>query len=103
MVVQSTCYHILKKHLKNLFMEDYIPLSIGFRQQFCTCHTLINTTEKKRNVLDDRNIVCGVFYGLTKSFWYWSQGTVSKIESIWDSLDFKWLAYILSVVVSMDP
>ena len=51
-------------------MKDYIPLSIGFRQQFCTCHTLINTTEKKRNVLDDRNIVCGVFCGLKKSFWY---------------------------------
>ena len=70
-IVQSPCYQILKKYLKNLciykrfytFLNNngiYI-LQFGFRQQFLTSYNLIIITENIRKALDDGNISCGVF------------------------------------------
>ena len=43
-------------------------LQFGFRQQYSTCHILINITENIRKALDDGNIGCGVFVDLQKAF-----------------------------------
>ena len=69
-IVQSPCYQILKKYLKNLCIRDYIlslitkisiyDLQFGFRQQYSTSHALINITENIRKALDDGNANCGV-------------------------------------------
>ena len=51
-IIQSPCYQILKKYLKNLFIRDCIlytflnnkniyELQFGFRQQYSTSHALI--------------------------------------------------------------
>ena len=62
-----------------------------FRQQYSTSHAFI--PENIRKGLDDGNIGCGVFVGLTKSFWYCRPSyTFSKIKSLWDSWSFKWLS-----------
>ena len=63
--------------MKNLCIGDYIPslitkilsdLQFGFRQQYSTCHILINITENIRKALDDGNIGCRVFVSLQKAF-----------------------------------
>ena len=63
--------------MKNLCIGDYIPslitkilsdLQFGFRQQYSTCHILINITENIRKALDDGNIGCRVFVDLQKAF-----------------------------------
>ena len=43
-------------------------LQFGLRQQYSTFHALINITENIGKALDDGNIGCVVFYGITKSF-----------------------------------
>ena len=43
-------------------------LQFGFRQQYSTCHALINITKNIRKALDDGNIGCGVFVDLQKAF-----------------------------------
>ena len=55
-----------------------------------TSHALINITENVRKALDDRNIGCGVFVDLQKSFDIVDhQILLTKIESLWDSWSFK--------------
>ena len=74
-VIQSTCYQILKKFLKNLCIRDYtfldnnnIIYNFGFRQQYSTSHVIIDITENIRKTLDDRNISCGIFVDWQKAF-----------------------------------
>ena len=68
-------------------------LQFGFRQQYPRSHALINITENIRKTLDDGNIGCGVFVDLQKAFDTVSKilipDTVSKIESLRDSLSFR--------------
>ena len=42
-------------------------LQFGFRQQYSTCHALINITENIRKALDDGSMVCGVFVDFLES------------------------------------
>ena len=61
-------------------------LQFGFRQQYSTCHILINITENIRKALDDGNIGCGVFVDWQKAFDTVDHKIlISKIESLWDS------------------
>ena len=77
--MQSTCYQILKKHLRSLCIIDCIytflnknndiyNLQFGFRHQYSTSHALINITENIRKAFDNGNIGCGVFVDLEKAF-----------------------------------
>ena len=43
-------------------------LAYGFRQQYCTSHTLINITENIRKDLDGGKIGCGFFVNQQKAF-----------------------------------
>ena len=75
-IVQSPCYQILKKYLKNICIKDYIPFSVsvilsityGLYSDNNIKLYKINITENIRKVLDDGNIVCGVFVDLRKDF-----------------------------------
>ena len=52
------------------FLDNKIiiyDLQPGFRQQYSTCHALINITVKIRKSLDDGNIGCAVFVDLQKA------------------------------------
>ena len=67
--VQSHCYQILKKFLKNLCIRDYTPLSITiisvtYSWDLDKNIALINVTENVRKALDDGNIGCGIFVDL---------------------------------------
>ena len=65
-------------------------LQFRFRQQYSTSHALINWEYTKSSWWWKYRLWS--FCKLTKSFWYcWSPGSVSKIESLWDSWSFKWL------------
>ena len=85
----------MRKYLKNVCIGDYIPslitkilsdLQFGFRQQYSTCHILINITENIRKALDDGNIGCRVFVDWQKAFDTVDHKIlISKIESLWDS------------------
>ena len=53
------------------FLEEYnciYSLQFGFRAKHSTNHALIDITEKIRNALDNKNLVCGVFVDLQKAF-----------------------------------
>ena len=77
-IVQSPCYQILKRYLKNLCIKDCIPFSITttlfityslyLDNNILHYHALINITENIRKALDDENIGCGVFADLQKAF-----------------------------------
>ena len=77
-IVQSPCYQILKRYLKNLCIKDCIPFSITttlfityslyLDNNILHYHALINITENIRKALDDGNIGCGVFADLQKAF-----------------------------------
>ena len=70
----------MKRSLKNLLYTLYTLYTFlsnnniiynsqfGFRQKHSTSHALINITENIRKALDDRNIGCGIFGDLEKSF-----------------------------------
>ena len=76
--IQSQCYQILKKYLKNVCVKDYTPFSITiisiynlhfrFIQQYSKSHALININENIRKALDDGNIGYGVLVDLQKAF-----------------------------------
>ena len=50
---------------KNSVIYD---LQFGFRQKYSTSHASIHLTEKIREQLDNKNIVCGIFFELEKAF-----------------------------------
>ena len=55
-IFQSPCYQILKKLYTFLNKNNFIcNLQFVFRQQYSTCHALINITENIRKALDDAN------------------------------------------------
>ena len=58
-------YKILYTFLNNNIIYN---LQFVFRQQYSTCHALINITENIRKALDDGNISCEVFVDLQKAF-----------------------------------
>ena len=44
------------------------PLQFGFRQKYSTVHTFISLAESIRKKVGDRNIGCGIFVYLQKTF-----------------------------------
>ena len=69
------------KRLYTFFNKNNViyNLQFGFRQQYSTSQALISITENTRKDLHER------------SSYSWLPGTVSKIDSLWDSWSFRWL------------
>ena len=65
-ILETLMYKRLHTFLgkKNIIYD----LQFRFRQQYSTCHVLINITENIRKALDDGNIGCGIFVDLQKAF-----------------------------------
>ena len=58
-ILEKLMYKLIFLNKNNIYNLQFL-----FRQQYSTCHALINITENIRKALDDGNIGCGIFLDL---------------------------------------
>ena len=71
-VMHKRIYEFLEKN------NVLYSLQFSFRSKHSTSHTLISTTEKIRNTIENGNYGCGIFIDLKKAFYTVDHSTLLR-------------------------